>query len=385
MKFLTLFFVSLSIGFSAAAACDGYLKIEQSDARRAALYKRDCAIQSRYSAIKHFFSLRGINVNEIAEYRMLRFIDRRAFGIASKNHLNPSLVYLPAPQTWEVWDSGIRSLFKDDNLDQVLFKTRGFNNKTPGFEHIDFAHINTVLLKNSKGNTSRDFLAGKVNRDSAPGTFRRNGDAQIGFSTKLEPFYQSKIDRSQDSMLRTQEQWEKDYGMTFQDVVRERNGILPDMASFGVWMKAIPNGDGKTMFVAYAPSEMVPVQISWILTFINASMDRYRVGKPMMPPIEFSAFVQKWLVSVHPFSDGNGRTSRAIQDFILATFKMPYVPGGDLQNDSLEEYDTYINNTYGHMEVMMSKLEKCMDEYRLAKDISYGCQEVKKLELKVWN
>lgn len=384
MKFLALFFVSFSIGLSTASACEGYLKIEQSDARRAALYKRDCQIQDRYFAIKHFFGLRGINVNELAEYRMLRFIDRRAYGIASKNGLNPSLVYLPAPQTWNVWDSGIRSLFGDDNLDRILFKTRGFNNKTAGFEHINFAYINTVLLKNSKGNTSRDFLAGKVNRDSEPGTFRKNGDLQIGFSTKMVPFYQDKIDRSQDSMLRTQAQWEEDYGMKFQDVVRERNGILPEMASFGVWMKSVLNPDGKTMFVSYAPSEMVPVQISWILTFINASMDRYRAGKPMMPPIEFSAFVQKWFVSVHPFSDGNGRTSRAIQDFILATFKMPYVPSGDLQNDSLEEYDTYINNTYSHIENMMGKLERCMDEYRLAKNISYGCEQVKTLERKVW-
>ncbi|AZZ38212.1 hypothetical protein CIK05_15870 [Bdellovibrio sp. qaytius] len=384
MKFFTLFFVSLSIGFSASAACDSYLKTEQTDARRAALYRRDCAIQERFSAIKNFFNLRGINVNELAEYRMLRFVDRRAFDIAAQYKLHPSLIYRPAPQTWEVWDSGIRSLFGNDKLDYVLFKSYGFNKNTPGYEKIDLAHINAVLLKNENGNTSRDFIEGKSNRDSAPGTYRKNGDQQIGFSTKLDPYYQGKIDRSQDSMLKTQAQWEKDYGMKFSEAVKEHGGLLPEMSSFGVWMKASANNDGKTMFVSFAPSEMVPLQISWILTFINASIDRYRIGKPMMPPIEFAAFVQKWLVSVHPFSDGNGRTSRAVQDYILATFRMPYAPAGDLQNDSLEEYDTYINNTYSYMEIMMSKLEGCVTEYRLAKNISYRCQEVKKLEYKVW-
>jgi hypothetical protein len=38
---------------------------------------------------------------------------------------------------------------------------------------------------------------------------------------------------------------------------------------------------------------------------------------------------------------------------------MPYAPGGDLQNDALENPETYIQNTYSKMESMLTFLESC--------------------------
>lgn len=384
MKKFALFFVSFWVAVSAHAECDGYLKIEQTDARRASLYKRDCDIQSRYSSVQRFFSQIGINVADLAEYRSIRFIDRSTLNTAMVHQIHPTQIYRPAPATWEVWDSGIRQLFGNDQMPYLLFKSRGFNTNTPGMEKINFATINTVLLKNESNNISRDYLANKANRTSTPGTYRQAGDSAVGFTTSYDPNYQGKIDRSQNSMRRTQHQWEIEYGASFSTVVKHNGGLNPDQATFGVSMIALERADKSSMFVTYAPSDLVPTQISWIQSFVSASMDRYRVGKPLMPPIEFSAMVQKWFVTVHPFSDGNGRTSRAVQDFILATFKMPYAPGGDLQNDSLEEYDVYVDHTYEKMEALVAKLEACVDEYRQNKKISYGCKTIDKIEMKAW-
>ncbi len=67
------------------------------------------------------------------------------------------------------------------------------------------------------------------------------------------------------------------------------------------------NIDGEGYFIhsedaAYALEEFV----AW-----------YHRNKSQMHPIEFAARAYQRLVSYHPFSDGNGRTSRAVMDWIL--------------------------------------------------------------------
>lgn len=380
MKFLTLLLVSFWISASAYADCDSFLKLPQEDARKASLFKRDCDIQDRFQKLQAFFTSQNINVNELAEYRLLRFVDRNSYEKAAQFELPPSQIYKPAPTTWNVWDSGIRVLFGDDtNLASILFKSNGFNSKEKGFEKLSFSNINAALLKNDNGDISRDHLANLNRRESKPGTYRQEGDAQVGWTSKV-PDCQNEVNCSQNSMRVAEIAWEEKYGMDFSDVVTEYNGPFPLAATFAVPMQIYPQDNGKSFFVAYAPSRMVPAQVSWIEIFVRASLARYRANKPLMPPIEFSALVQKWLVTIHPFSDGNGRTSRAVQDFILANFKMPYAPGGDLQSDTLAEFDKYVDQTYKSMESMIFKLEACAQEFRQKQNPSYGCRTVKNME-----
>lgn len=378
MKNLVLFAVSFWITVSAHAACDSYLQFTQKDPRKAALFKKDCDIQDRYNNVRTYFATIGINVAELTEYRAIRFVDRASFENARQKDLDPAQIYKPAPMTWQVWDYGMRSLFHNDDLNYVLFVTGGFDSRGLGFDYINFSNFNSVLLKNSFGDVSRDKLSGRVSRDSAPGTYRQAGDATVGWSTN-DAQVNNLVQQSQLSMRMAQASWENSIGASFSAVVEKQKGLAPLAATFAVPMSVSIQGTG--YFVAYSPSDMVPAQISWINSFIKENLDRYRAGKGTMPPIEFSALVQKWLVTIHPFSDGNGRTSRAVQDTILANFRMPYAPGGDLQNDALEQYDTYVDKTYAAMDSMVKKLEACAIEYQQKiEKPSYGCRTVQSWE-----
>ena len=385
MKKLALFFVSFWVTLAAHAECDSYLKLPQENPRKAKLFQKDCEIQDRYGKVKNYFAAIGINIAELAEYRLLRFVDRTSYESARQIEMMPSFIYKPAPTTWEVWDSGIRSIFGDDDLSFVLFKTGGFESRGLGYDHLKKTNFNAALLKNSKGDISRNHLDGIKDSSSVPGTYRHSGDDRVGW-TASNSGPKDQVLTAQESMREAQALWENSIGVKFSDVVEKYKGKSPAQASFAVNMTFSPRAGGK-YFVGFASSDMVPAQISWLNSFVKANIELYRIGKPVMPPIEFSALVQKWLVTIHPFSDGNGRTSRAAQDIILANFKMPYSPGGDLQNDVLETFDRYVDQTYYVIETMVRRLENCAEEYRQKKEKpSYGCRTVKSLEQKhPWN
>ena len=52
-----------------------------------------------------------------------------------------------------------------------------------------------------------------------------------------------------------------------------------------------------------------------------------------------------------------GRTSRAIQDALLANFDLPFAPAGDLFNDATTEWELYLEQNYKAMESMLTVLE----------------------------
>lgn len=181
-------------------------------------------------------------------------------------------------------------------------------------------------------------------------------------------------------MERYLSRWESEAGVRFSDIVHQENGPDYRDANLNSDMTMSTNGcnTGKGMFVEYSPSKKVKSQIEWIRIFIKDNLQRFQSGNASIAPVELAAVVQKWFVSVHPFADGNGRTSRAIQDLIMQHFGLPFMPAGDLQNDATEEVEDYIENTYKALDAMLLKLEACAKE-RDQSSVSRACLTVKEL------
>jgi len=203
-----------------------------------------------------------------------------------------------------------------------------------------------------------------------PGQFRKATSTAVGFRGGREN-YGAAIARSEASMDRFQQKWESAMGSTFSQLLKDAGIRNSDAANFRSGMQQQDSG-----FVAYAPSSMVATEIEWIKTFIKINLDLYKKGTPVLSPMELATVVQKWFVSVHPFSDGNGRTSRAIQDIILTHFDMPVIPGGDLQEDATAEFEKYMDSTYDKTEAILAQLELC--QTRNAS--TFQCQTVAKID-----
>lgn len=332
--------ISTFLVAGAAHACDPQL----------AAFPRDCKIQDRFLAVKSRLAAQKMNVDEISEYRVLRFIDRYSWEVAKKANTPPMSIYNPSPITWDIWDTGIRWIFNTPSFRGLLFRDMKINDKL-------ISEINLVLLTNGS-TSSKD-----PNTDASklPGVLRHDQDLPVGFCIPENYPAQQLIDKSRASVERFQKGWELKAG-SFQNVVARYGGLNPAQATMVTPMSVstaytppnCPRG-----FAIYAPSADVPQQLSWLESFVRANLDLYVQNKSVISPIAFAAFTQKWLVTLHPFGDGNGRTSRAVQDIILANFDLPFAPAGDLQDDAMAEFDVYLNDTYTATERMLQVLEYC--------------------------
>lgn len=318
-------------------------------------FSRDCAIQDRMTKVRADYLKMGIDIDEIGEYKILRFIDRSSWENAKLWKKAPNDIYDPAPATWQVWEKGIDSLFKNQQTKHALFTGVKLDQNL-------FSRINYVLL--TDGTTS--IKDKNTAQDKKPGEFRHNSDRGVGFCAgyENERNYREGIRRSEESMERYQKRWESLMGSEFRDIVKAEEGQnwhRADLKS-GMYISGSSCRGGSGVFIAYSPSNHVEAQVDWIRIFIKANLDTFARNDAKISPIELAAVAQKWFVAIHPFADGNGRTSRGVQDFILANFGLPFAPGGDLQNDAMEDVDVYIQNTYAKIEAMVTELEKCVSK-----------------------
>lgn len=69
--------------------------------------------------------------------------------------------------------------------------------------------------------------------------------------------------------------------------------------------------------VAISGSKFVPPFPAELNTLLKEFFDWYNKNKDKLQPVELAALVHLKFVTIHPFSDGNGRISRLMMNFVL--------------------------------------------------------------------
>ena len=91
----------------------------------------------------------------------------------------------------------------------------------------------------------------------------------------------------------------------------------------------------------------------------------YYSAKKNLHPVELGAILHNKIVRLHPFSDGNGRTSRVIMNWILMKNKFPmfYVE----LRDKINYYETIEEGDKGNDEAMIHYIAKVLMEQHTSK------------------
>ena len=98
----------------------------------------------------------------------------------------------------------------------------------------------------------------------------------------------------------------------------------------------------------FTPHQEVPEEIHRLLNWLNAGLDQIHSGAKNAPdPLLLAGEFHLRYVTIHPFSDGNGRTARILTNLILVS--LGYWPFWVAEGGEKEMYNRYLGDiqTYG--------------------------------------
>lgn len=313
---------------------------------------------------KNFQENHSLNIESLAEYRAMRFIDRNSWerSVASGNHL-PWLVYKPSPTTWQYWESGEK--FRKALQVQEEFgiaDLKGLHKH--GISWAIMSKWATLLKGAGPGRIRSHFwqmapsfeLACKDKVDRVTFTRFINSDLR---------------DRRGNLMIRAVEPVEN----------RSRHQGYQHMApGYGskAWIDQFKCADGQSYSstFSYLGSSKVPVELQiWIDQFADFRKSALH-NQNLEEPISQIASLQRKFVAIHPFGDGNGRVSRWLQDMLFDYLDLPHPPSGDLQDDLISDPADYAARMRMSVIKTVALLSACYQQYQVGQEISLRCKNL---------
>lgn len=119
-------------------------------------------------------------------------------------------------------------------------------------------------------------------------------------------------------------------------------------------------GDYRDDNVTITGSEWTPPPYEKIKEFMKKAFQWYYSAKKKLHPVELGAILHNKLARIHPFTDGNGRTSRVIANWILMKSKFPMFTI-ELR-DKIKYYEAIEEGDKGNDEEMVHYLAKVLIE-----------------------
>jgi len=136
-----------------------------------------------------------------------------------------------------------------------------------------------------------------------------------------EKLFYEILDYKKDLTLQTVLYWHKKFF----------EGTKPDMA-----------GKMREYQVAISGSRFMPPSPIEVPILLNEFFKWYNRSKEKLNPVELAALVHLKFVTIHPFGDGNGRTSRLLMNFVLHKFGFPLL---NIQYENRSSYYTALERS----------------------------------------
>jgi hypothetical protein len=285
----------------------------------------ECQLQKRYLALeKEIKTYYGLSLQNVTVYHALRYVQRYFYEQAKSQNVPLEVLYqrtkadyaLPVNQRpteiWDNWTIGLRQL-------------PPFIEKLQRDPHITLEDIKTI----HKGFFVVGTEVGDYSNPLTPGQMKGPKSGTVNWY-KITP----------DSRVRSFQLNIDNINKRYNDLLLLPSPVAGDStAHLPIRVRQLAADQGYYFYSAAA--EMVETHMNNILRLLNHQLEQGARGEHMfwngrpLTPGETAYLVQQFFVHVHPFLDGNGRTSRFLQEAILSLFQLPFGSSGDLMAEDM--------------------------------------------------
>jgi hypothetical protein len=320
----------------------------------------ECELSKKYEALKLKASKLGIQLENINEYQAMRYF-RRADYLTRGIQPNITLDILyqkkkvhynldssqKSNEIWMNWLAGI------EQLPEEVEKLN--NDITFDLNSLKSAHKKFYSYSQEDGDFSHV---------PNPGDLKPKQDND-GIWWKLNP---NKITSTQAEVDELNRNYEK---LGLLGKMDDTNDPLLNKV---IRLKPVDD----TMGVMGGDSKVNQEHVETILKFMNemlrknASLGVMEKNGVLFTPAELAYLVQQFYVQVHPFYEGNGRTSRFLQELILQKYNLPHGSSGDLMDiDVLTNHSEYYSVAMNKTKELLDRVEVCLDKQKQNLIFSY--------------
>ena len=341
---------------------------------------KECELTLNYRSIREKLQDKyKISLEKVTEYQAMRFVVRADFERAKASDTPIQKVYqikrtdytLPVEQRssviWDNWEAGMTQLKK--YRDKVLAGN--------SFSIIDLmkVHEGFFTLSKEEGDDAWNPMEGLFKPASPNDNYWWNfNSAAESSSAKMVV---AEINAEYRKLGLTKDTGHED----LDNVLRVKSTLKrqpPEKKDVIEYVDAIYSGDSRAN----------RDHVTAIFQFINGVLPQVLENKhivwngQLLTPMEAAYLSQKFYVGVHPFAEGNGRTSRFILELFLTAFDMPHGSSGDLMsNDVLMNFKDYYDLAYKSNATLIEKMKDCAEQYKAEKynsaTVDYSCRILK--------
>lgn len=284
-----------------------------------------CQVVDRYEKVKSKLLAAGLVPERLANAVAPRFIKADYWEkIRTDKSYNPWIVYDPSPGTWGKWERA------REEVDESAKKN--FENSVIPKLSLDWV----LALHGSNMNGLMEGAGHLRTSDVIGAAVDRSKSVPIALVAVLEKnLYRTS---SGDPLVSwTPTNCYEDVDGAYRS--SHPNPSLDDQISMvmGTTARNFKDPEGierQCGYFVYARNEEIGTQLEmWVRDLNHRSGAAFDF--PEIDPFVTAARAQKWFISIHPFYDGNGRTSRFVMDYLLESIGLPPAVLKDMDLDLL--------------------------------------------------